>query len=120
MYSRGSEGNPGGLPARPGDRAGREGPPVAASTGGPARFPLRLGQVVAPFLHIRQERGEGVTADDMRAALGSLAVADGGHAVQVGRDLNAASVVRTAAGLPPDRLRQVGHAYSIRFARRSR
>jgi len=113
VYSHGSEGNPTVYP--PGLETGPvwEGPPVAASTGGPfalATAVLAAGQVVAPFLRIRQERGESVAADDVRTAFWSLAVPDGGHAVQVGRDLDAAAIVRTAAGLPPDRLRQVGHA----------
>src|SRR5215470_18242233 len=109
----------GRLPARPRDRAGmKKAPQWLHPPGGLVRHPLW--HVVTAILYVRQEGGESVPADDVRAALGPLAVPDGGHAVQVGRDLDTAPVVGTAAGLPPDRLRQVGHAYSIRLARRSR
>src|SRR4051794_22303632 len=105
VKSRVSAGNPGGRP--PGPETGRYEkapqwlhPPGGLSLSAVLAF-RGLGQVVAAFLDVRQECGEDVAADDVRAALGPLAVPDGGHAVQVGRDLDAASVVRTAAGLPP-------------------
>ena len=107
------------LPAGPRDRAVIEKAPQWLHPPG-GLYRHSLPQVVAAVLDVGQERGESVPVDDVRAALGPLAVPDGGHAVQVGCDLDTAPVVGTAAGLPPDRLRQVGQPYSIRFARRSR
>ena len=54
--------------------------------------------VVAPPLHVYQERGERGSVDNVRAALRALAVTDRGDAGQVGCDLNAAAVVRTQRG----------------------
>ena len=78
--------------------------------------------VVTPVLHVFQEPGERGPVDNMCSPLRALAVTDGGDAGQVCRDLNAAPVVRTQGGLPPDGLRQVGHCdrYSIPLAKSSR
>src|SRR5579863_10726990 len=63
--------------------------------------------VVAPLLHIGQERREHVTLDDVCPPFGALAVTDGDDVGKIGCDLHAATVLRAAAGLPPDCLRQV-------------
>ena len=73
------------------------------------RYDLLSLQVVAPPLHVGKELAERVPPDDVRTALGTLAVPDGGHLTEVGRDLHAASVMRTKAGLPPDSSRQISH-----------
>src|SRR5450631_2550520 len=71
--------------------------------------PLRHLDVVTPLFDVRQEAGERVPADDVRAAFRALAVPDGGHAREVGRNLDTAAVVGTPAGLAPDGLRQISH-----------
>jgi hypothetical protein len=73
------------------------------------RYDLLSLQVVAPPLHVGKELAERVPPDDVRTALGTLAVPDGGYLTEVGGDLDAASVVRTKAGLPPDSSRQISH-----------
>jgi hypothetical protein len=59
------------------------------------RYDLLSLQVVTPPLHVGQELGERVPADDVSAAVGSLAVPDCGYVAKVSCDLDAASVVCT-------------------------
>src|SRR5690242_10379168 len=66
-------------------------------------------KVVASRPCIREECGEGAAAHHVGARLGALAVAYRDHAVEVDGHLHTATVVLTPAGLPPDRVRQVGH-----------
>ena len=71
--------------------------------------PKRGLDVVAPPLHVYQKSGESGPVDDVGAPLWALAVANCGDAGQVGGNLNAAAIVRTERGLPPNSLRQVDH-----------
>ena len=66
---------------------------MAASIRGAFLFVRYLLQVVTALLHVRQELGESIPADDMSAAFWPLAIPHGGYAVQVGRDFYAAPVV---------------------------
>ena len=66
-------------------------------------------EVVTSLPRIREERGEGAAANHVSAVLGALAVADRDDAVEIDGYLHAAAVVLAPAGLPPERVRQVGH-----------
>src|SRR5579859_4799956 len=78
------------------------GPPGSCLHRGAWRRRYDLPQVVTPPLQVGEERGERLAAHHVRAAFGPLAVPDGGYAVKVGGDLDAAAVVCTEAGLAPD------------------
>jgi hypothetical protein len=50
-------------------------------------------QVVTPPLHVGEEVGERVPADNVRATLWPLAVTDSRYVAKVGSDLDAAAVM---------------------------